>query len=633
MRTLFTLLLVFAGLTVAAQHDLSDVTAAPGMYVNGDRPEEGAIFIRENVLWSEDFSNGIPTTWSNTADPELAVWEYRGLLTSPDNSAGTQGSCVSQDDDYGPPIESETADNGFIIFDSNYWDDNIGPCGNFGAGPAPGPHFATLTTDAIDLSASELVGLRFYQYFKNYQANARIEYSIADDEWMILWESDIADFTGETATNDFVRFNVSDQLGGQADVRLRFVFEGNYYHWMIDDIALFELQQNNIIVANATYGDFDFFDQGNETGFEKMEYTRYPAEMAPRVYFSARAANWGAADQTDCNLTAVLRNESTLDTLYEATSASTDLMPDAEHGFTVSAYDLDGTLAPYTTHFHVSQNEEEESPENNTVIHSFDVNDYIYARDQQQTDGVFVPNNVFNGAPYEVGNMFLITADDQAVESVSIGVGSSSWTGASVYAKVYRLQTSGGIGAEEIASTDEFGIIEDALNNVGDNNIMTIPFPEPVVLAKDSAYLVVAGTNDGPENVRFAVSGDSPDFTSYVLFLPNSWFYLVRTPLVRMNFGPVVDVEEIARPEAQLSAYPNPASEHVQLRFNLDRASRCTLVIYDAVGQIVDRRDLGVLPAGEHLERLASSEWADGWYVVSLEGEGFRENEMIVIQH
>lgn len=603
------------------------------MYLNGERPEDGALFSREAVLWSEDFANGIPTTWTNTGDPALAVWEYRGPGTTPDNTAGTQGSCVSQDDDHGPPIESETADNGFIIFDSNYWDDNIGPCGNFGVGPAPGPHFGILTTDEIDLSGAELVGLRFHQYFKNNQTNARIEYAIGDGDWMLLWESEIAQFTGESATDDLVRFNVSDELGGQSEVRLRFVFDGNYYHWMIDDIAFFELQQNNMVISSATYGDYDFFDQGNTTGFEKLEYSRYPAEMAPRVYFSAEALNWGAAEQTDCSLTAVLRNETTLDTVYEATSTMIDLMPDEGHTFTVPTFDLEGTMAPYTTHFNVSQNEEEQSPENNTVIHSFDVNDYIYARDRLQTEGVFVPNNVFNGSPYEVGNMFLITADDQAVESVSIGVGAGSWTGASVYAKVYRLQTSGGIGADEIASTDEFGIIEDAINNVGDNNIMTIPFPEPVALEKDSAYLVVVGTNDGPENVRFAVSGDSPDFSSYVLFMPNSWFYLVRTPMVRMNFGPVVNVTEQPEPQASLVAYPNPAHAELNLQFNLQRASRSSMVIYDAVGKVIDRDDLGVLPAGEHMQRVMTQEWADGWYVVSLEGEGFRKNEMILIQH
>ena len=39
-------------------------------------------------IWSEDFSNGIPSTWINSTVP----WEYRGPSTTPNTSVGSRGA-------------------------------------------------------------------------------------------------------------------------------------------------------------------------------------------------------------------------------------------------------------------------------------------------------------------------------------------------------------------------------------------------------------------------------------------------------------------------------------------------------------------------------------------------------------
>ena len=65
-------------------------------------------------FWSEDFSNGIPSTWINSSVP----WAYRGPSTSPNSTVGTQGAYGANQG----PIQSPTAQNGFMIFDSDYYD-------------------------------------------------------------------------------------------------------------------------------------------------------------------------------------------------------------------------------------------------------------------------------------------------------------------------------------------------------------------------------------------------------------------------------------------------------------------------------------------------------------------------------
>ncbi len=364
---------------------------------------------------------------------------------------------------------------------------------------------------------------------------------------------------------------------------------------MLDDIELFELLQNNLYMESATYGDLDMTDMSHVTGFEDMEYSLYPAEMAPLLHFQASTWNWGSQQQTGCQLNIDLRNETTGDTIHSASSNITSLNFDQQYTFATPTYQLGDEQAPYTVHFQASQTQEEESPENNHMIRNFAVSDVVYARDQLSTEGIFVPNPAYNGSPYEVGNFFVITRDNQAVESISIGIGQGSDPFAEVYARIYKLNvTSQGISAETIAETDEFGITADSFNNVGDNNVMTIPFPQAVALDKDSAYLVVAGTNAGPESVFFPISGDSPDLTSMVRFYPNSWFFLVRTPL-RMNFGPRKCALERDKKELEFSCYPNPANAVLNINYSLTDNAFTDIQIYDQVGKVVLRESLGRL--------------------------------------
>ena len=80
-------------------------------------------------FWSEDFANGIPATWTNSTAP----WVYRGPSTNPGVTVGSQGAYSGISSGNSSPIASSTASNGFIIFDSDYYDNNGVP-GNMGSG-------------------------------------------------------------------------------------------------------------------------------------------------------------------------------------------------------------------------------------------------------------------------------------------------------------------------------------------------------------------------------------------------------------------------------------------------------------------------------------------------------------------
>jgi len=191
---------------------------------------------QEVIIWQEDFSSGIPADWINE-EANGASWEYRGPNTIPNNAIGSRGACTNNFT--GEPMNSTSQSNGFIIFDSNYWDNNALPClpANFGSGPVPGPHLAHLTTPSIDLSAIQYAAIEWEQFVRFYQGNTRIEVSVNQGSWSLLFANDIP-LAASSPNAQKKRIYLGSNITGNADVRFRFVYEGLYYFWMIDDIKI-----------------------------------------------------------------------------------------------------------------------------------------------------------------------------------------------------------------------------------------------------------------------------------------------------------------------------------------------------------------------------------------------------------
>ena len=128
------------------------------------------IVFSQTVIFSEDFSNGIPNTWTNSS----VSWVYRGPSTIPNQSVGSQGA-------YAPPLQnpiiSSSAANGFIIFDSDYYD-NGGVPGAFGTGLFPTPHTGELMTNMIDMSFYSDLSLGFNSYFRTYFGQAFVDFYV-----------------------------------------------------------------------------------------------------------------------------------------------------------------------------------------------------------------------------------------------------------------------------------------------------------------------------------------------------------------------------------------------------------------------------------------------------------------------
>jgi hypothetical protein len=264
----------------------------------------------ETPIWSQDFANGIPASWTNVGRNGFgqplanALWEYRGPNTTPSDTVGSRGAYANS----ATIIVSPTNTNGFVIFDSD-WRDNNGIAGNFGNGTAPAPHTAALTTGIIDLSQNPSVQLSFNSYHRYFEGRALLVFSTDSGT---TWPDTLAvhpnvSVNSSTPTDAVVSVNVSQFIGGQAGVKIQFLFDGTYddpgaigsgmgyYFWMIDDIeinAVPSYEMRFVSYADAPPADIIYGPVAGSTKMGQMPKNAL-SDQTRNITFDANCYNFG----------------------------------------------------------------------------------------------------------------------------------------------------------------------------------------------------------------------------------------------------------------------------------------------------------------------------------------------------
>lgn len=250
MRNLLRTLIVLFPICLWSQEKAEPILSENNLVYPTSSSQIRSVSGPESLIWSEDFSNGIPSTWTQQGSVATAIWEYRGANTTPSNTSGSRGnfSGVNNNPPTNAPLASPTASNGFIIFDSGYLDN--GGTSSFGSGTAPSPHVGRLITDNIDLSNHPSVSLSLESYARRFYSEFYIAISTdggqSYGDTIELFPLSVVGINGSTTNAVKSTFNISNIAGGQDSVRLMFLFDGTpgnangngYYFWMIDDIRI-----------------------------------------------------------------------------------------------------------------------------------------------------------------------------------------------------------------------------------------------------------------------------------------------------------------------------------------------------------------------------------------------------------
>lgn len=103
-----------------------------------------------------------------------------------------------------------------------------------------------------------------------------------------------------------------------------------------------------------------------------------------------------------------------------------------------------------------------------------------------------------------------------------------------------------------------------------------------------------------------------------------------------IEFNTTTDVDDqlafVAQNGLQLyPAFPNPAAETVNLKYQLDSPERVRIEVYSAAGRLLQQHDLGRQMTGEHTEEIDVSELPAGAYVYGIVTEQSRLMSRFVV--
>ena len=163
--------------------------------------------------------------------------------------------------------------------------------------------------------------------------------------------------------------------------------------------------------------------------------------------------------------------------------------------------------------------------------------------------------------------------------------------------------------------------------------IFPFAFP-PMVTDNFFASVDLSGTGSGSTgdtlNVWGAQVGCGVANGSWEKWSDDQWFDIQGawgfTGHITMFVAAVVDLEAAGIEDGFMSQrgltvfapYPNPATERVNFKFELDQAAPVRLEIYTADGRLIERSERGMMNAGEHELSADVSSLAPGFYTYGI---------------
>ncbi|MBL7942483.1 MAG: hypothetical protein JNM00_06940, partial [Flavobacteriales bacterium] len=473
-------------------------------------------------IYNFDFADGIPGDWENASSSGISHWEYRGPGTTPDNTVCSQGSCSAGS----VPIASLTQDNGFVIFDSNYWDDDDDVCGGLGTGQDPAPHTAWLTTSTLDFTGYTTLVLTFQQQFKHYITSTKVQ--VSNDNGA-TWNDVLTNSGVFSPAAEWKTVNITSLAANQNDVKIRFLFSGTYYWWLLDDIVVYSPNPNDLLLSEPKYTWFGVTGQVLDY-MEELPYDQYPTAMIPAFHFTGKGTNIGGNTQTQCNLNVQVKKGTT--TYYNSSSPNATITAGSTNLLQLAtAFTSPATVGDYIIAYNLDQLQTDDNTANNVDTLDYSISPYAYARDEGPMEDVFVPGALYQNQVSQVGNVFQSRSNTVQCQSLGVALGEGTAVGSSVYGIIYKhdLQTV-------LATTNDYVVNAADINTIGEEKIVTLYFDTPLTLQLDSMYVAMVSNVDGSQPLRVARSGTAITEASFVKYpSSNGLFYLLKTPVVRMN--------------------------------------------------------------------------------------------------
>ncbi len=463
----------------------------------------------EDIIWYEDFNGGLPGDWENMDSSGLVSFEHTFDGPQGPYSIGML------------PLNSATAQNGFMILDSDLAT-SLNPDG--------------LVTDAwiqsppIDLSDYERVQLRFQHNFRYCCSPGQVEIVAevsTDGENWTTWDVRNGYAPNNTSPNPIHKvINISEVAAGHEQVWIRFRKTGaTHYWWMIDDVMLVSYVDNDMEIQSISYNN---------------GYIQVPAGHQQPFQFEAQVRNAGGFPQNN-----VVLSTSVNQLLF---NSATDTLPVVDPAQQLTMVIPGEFTAPsrgvYNAEFVLTQQQEDEVPQNNLATAIFHVTDTVYSRSLDEYDPEVYLAPTDPGNAFAAGNRFSFFSEMEAT-SVSLVLHENTLPGTQVYVKIFEWADG---SLSEVFSTNAPYII--GANDITPSGALTpvyvvIPFESAVELNPGEYVAVIYA--DAGENVALSAQNTvkQPAMASFV-WTNDQFSESDATPVINLHFGNhVVDCDPL----------------------------------------------------------------------------------------
>lgn len=536
---------LFAG-AVSAQVNTTERAKTPSPRTTAKKPGVAPVQNQnKQIIWASDFSD--PTDWIV------------------DNSAGNNADWVISN---GPsywwsgnaPLASTSGGNA-ASFDSD----------GFATGPNQIENNAWIQSDTIDCSLFPTVAVSFQQYFNKWTGRTFI--SVSNDlgnTWVDYEVNAAMGNNDETLNPSAETVNITATAGGEQEVLVRFLYlsngisdagtdntagDGWDYGWIIDDVEVAELPDNDIALVKGWHADI----------VQDYEYSMLPLTQVREMVPGVIVANQGALQQT-VDVTATISDAGgVVNTTVENVtipSGATDTVW-FQTGYTPAA------LGDFDVAFSIPT--DDDPSDNAADASTLNVNENLMAHDYGTvTSFGWNPNStnpdvVDNAnAVHSWGNIYYPEAD-QDIYGVDINFATGTSPGLVFAIRVQQIDPTGGIQGTLQLNNEQFFTV--SAQDIG-SAITTIVFPQPSTLLSGEGYIIDVTKVDGTQGEGFFVGGsdvttEDDDFST-VAYGPYgqggavnyyvSWDF---APYIRANFDNTLSVQNLTLDG--MSVYPNPS--------------------------------------------------------------------------
>ena len=566
-----------------------------------------------DTVFYEDFANGL--SGNNNLGGAWTTGGVDGALWMQDFD-GPNGDFSTNS----PSITSTTESNGFMIYDSNFFNDGCVPTNTCQTLDG------SLVTPVMDLSATPNVHLEFETALRWCCAGDRAHYVDVSTDGGASWGtrvlvSEQVAVNTEIYTNQDIgtftrRIRLTEAIAADpSNVVIRFYHDGpssgnmSHYFWMIDDVTILESESNDITMHTA---DQDYFDNVLWKG---LNYTVYPFGQLRELDVNIGYSNEGINDAY--NVTTSVNIAGPGGFTFSGSDARAVVVAGNADSASIAGFTPPATAGTYTMDYDITMDSLDSRPGDNVAQTEFAVDEWHYAVDEGARD--FEDDN--EGDAYYLGNAFYIE-NDQMLYGIDVAI---DGTANSIGAIIDGLLLD--VNLDPIAITAEYEITtQQVFTGDGQADWITLKFDQPQQLIGGEEYVVVM-EDFGGSDIEVATSGRSLPQTSFIYDIANSggptWFFVTRTPMVRMNFDNTIGLDDYENVSGVGlgNSFPNPTEGLVTIPYDLENSANVNLVVTDISGKVVMTVSEGKRSAGAYRMELNLEGLSEGTYFYTLQAD------------